>query len=208
MADDQGYYFDGSDGCDRCDAMTGFYVDKPDGPHLYCNCPVELVEADAIYELRNVTWSEHSYLVEMEDDSDNCGEATANVVPITFSADIEENFDEGLREAAEAAGWTEPEEEALWAEFTVPPNSEVHMEFMVERYAAEFHAEVWTQLPDGTEAEVGEAQGYFEKNIEIVSADGTGSSCSGNLDDELDRWMPRPGDDGGDSDDGSDFPNV
>jgi hypothetical protein len=204
MADDEAYYFDGSNGCDRCEGMSGFYIDQPDGPHPFCNCPVEHVEADAIYELRNVHWEEHSFLIEIEDETDNCGEENETVAQLVIAEDIEEGFDEGLREAAEEAGWTEPEVEALWAQYTVPPNSRVSMVFSIERYVAEFHAEVWTQRPDGTEEQVGEASGYFEKNIEIVESDGTGESCDG----DLDRWMPRPSDEEDGSGDDSDFPDV
>jgi hypothetical protein len=44
------YEFDGSSGCDLCQAVTGIYDDEPPLPHNHCDCDIyEVVEAD-IYD--------------------------------------------------------------------------------------------------------------------------------------------------------------
>lgn len=35
------YYFDGSDGCETCQALTGYYDEYPDRPHELCDCRIE-----------------------------------------------------------------------------------------------------------------------------------------------------------------------
>jgi hypothetical protein len=206
--DDQCYYFDGSAGCDACDAMTGYYADAPCGPHRYCNCPVEEVSADVEYVLKNVTWHEYGSHVEKVEALDNCDGDEAAHMQMAMGAEEEENFDEGLREAAEEAGWKEPEEENMFFEVAVPPHSSGDVTIVMERYAAELQAEVWAVHADGSEEYVGDATGYFEKNINVERADLAGESC-GHLD--LDRWLPRPDEGGegeGEGGDDSDFPDV
>ena len=64
------YFFNGSEGCDRCQALTGYYVEKPSRPHDHCDCFVERVEVGEILgvELKRVKhehirFDENQYVV-------------------------------------------------------------------------------------------------------------------------------------------------
>ena len=40
------YYFDASDGCERCEAMEGYYDEEPTPPHPNCDCEITEEEDD------------------------------------------------------------------------------------------------------------------------------------------------------------------
>ena len=201
---DEAYYFDGSEGCDQCDGMTGYYLDEPEGPHDGCNCPIQSVSADLSYEFRSVTWQQGSVHLEREDDYDNCESDEESYNGILLDEEVEEAFDTGLREAAEAAGWAEPATQDLNASFQMPPHTMGTLKLVIHRYVAEFEGEVWAIFPDDTEQYVGDAVGYYEKNVNIDDAEFAGRSC----DPDLDRWIPRSDDDDSDDADDSDSDDL
>jgi hypothetical protein len=192
VAEGQGIYFDGSGGCDACDAMTGYYLDQPGGPHPHCNCSSETVAVDVECVLRNVAPPEEArYHVEIEDVLDNCGNNTPAWAPFSVGEDREESFDFGLREAVEAAGWRAPEPRDLTAIMEVPANTFAQVTLVIERYTARFHAEVWARRADGTEQYVGDAQGTYESTLRIERAWSDKHPCVG----RYEKWLPRPDDD-------------
>lgn len=175
------YYFDGADACELCQANTGYtLIDPPERPHPNCDCPIELANGGGgelpipkcHFELRNIRINEYADVQELGFAPVNgCGFSDPLTVEIVVREDEEEEFDAGVREAAEAEGWREPGVIDLSEEVEVPPRRIVEIEVSIVRWTAEFKAEVWLVCEVGgerIESEVGVKTGRFAKNVQVL----------------------------------------
>lgn len=139
------FYFDGTDGCDFCNLLTGYTFAPEFRPHPNCDCPIECIdmetEGDCHFELRDVEWDEaHDEVVRsypndyvcLDDDSDLTDELDA-------SAYENNNLSDELEEAARAAGWSPPEVETITIGLTIPARTR---SYEVEQTSMFYHADV------------------------------------------------------------------
>lgn len=118
------YYFDGTNGCDQCNLLTGYSFDEPTPPHPYCDCPVECIdmetEGSCHFELRDVEWDEtYDEIVKESYSAEECSWSEQD---ISFSVDAREvnNLSSELEAAARDAGWSPPDAETITIAYTVP----------------------------------------------------------------------------------------
>lgn len=178
-------YFDGSGGCDLCKLSTGYTIDQaPEPPHPHCNCPVELIDtddlADCHCEIRDVHVEPDTMTSHQDEEEFNCLDEADTVAVGELDEEEYESFEEGVREAAEAEGWTEPDVEHAEFAVLVPGNHIATFEVEVTRYFADFSAPVW--LVCSVEGEVTESMievrlGRYEKNTSIEATDITLEEC-------------------------------
>jgi hypothetical protein len=173
------YFFDGSGGCDLCDAHTGYYPDPVDPPHPGCNCPVEEIATDEDdIDLRNLQLEETSDEIEFTLTVHNCDSDEAGEASEEIDEEEDDQLDDDLREFAEAHGWSPPDSDHLAFNVAIGPQTEATITLRVERYSVWMEAEMWTTRPDGTEAAVGLMFGSYEKNVRIVDAESEATECA------------------------------
>lgn len=165
------YYFDGSSGCDRCIAASGYSLDEPERPHADCDCPIIEYEASELdfceRKLRNLWITDCEDSVQASESYEYCDRMGEGII-LEVGEDKVENFDEGVRELAEEGGWAPPEIN-LEFPFGAAHNAVTRLDYTILRYLSFFEAEVYytCTFPDGTTTEVasGEtATGEYDTN--------------------------------------------
>jgi len=140
MADDDLiiYYFDGEDGCDLCNVLTGYSFDDALQPHPECDCVVECIdmatEGDCYFELRDAEWAE-TY-DEIVDESTHRVPCHAWEHDIEFEMAVVEvnNLSSELEELAANSGWAPPDAENTAISYTVPSFTDYYVTEMTMKY--------------------------------------------------------------------------
>jgi hypothetical protein len=163
------FFFDGSDGCEICSAMTGYSIDvEPEPPHPECSCPITPVEVDGDFEYRNVSTSSHEIEVERSGGSfDNCGSDTPQsiAIPVDSYASME-----GPEELIAAAEVELPQGECFELELEMPANTYGVCSYTEVITVVEISGEKWLVATVGdqsVERNIGPETAYVEGTSEI-----------------------------------------
>ena len=178
MSDLELYYWDGSEGCDLCQANTGYSVEEPTPPHPHCNCLISQVtaqqESECYVELRNLQIDSQIDTTSYgPDELDNCdGDHELVRFAATTSDDDSEDFDAGVRQLAESEGWVKPPVETYRSEsFTIPPHRVGVVQVEIDSYVADFEADEWMVCKAGgkvvSETQIGTRTGHVESFVAI-----------------------------------------
>jgi hypothetical protein len=177
MSDVDIYYFDGDAACELCSGVTGYTIAQaPQRPHSNCDCAVETIDPEDLpscrFEIREITWTDTTDTISQTLEFENCDSQEEAHVEAQIGEQVEEDFDDDVREAAEAAGWEEPEADDVvdQAIFNVPGLHVAELDLEVQRYSADFKTDVWLVCQVGgeeIESEVGEKDGHYEKNVSM-----------------------------------------
>lgn len=140
----------GPNACDICEGMAGIYPAPPSVPiHVKCECTVEMVDPEdqegTTYEVRNVQWDQEHWTEEVEGRIDNCGEPAMSgelTLPDAMVEPVEE-FDPGVEDAAEDAGWEKPEAQTLSGEVQLDANTEAEFSLVLTHISVIFRGELW-----------------------------------------------------------------
>jgi hypothetical protein len=140
------YYFDGSQGCDICNLLTGYTFDKEFRPHPHCDCPIESLDMETIgdctFELRGAVYVETYDQIENSYTQENrpCLEEDLELTNLYDPEDYAtNNLSSELEDAAEAAGWISPEDEEIVDSITIPANTGV---YTVKETVGIYHADI------------------------------------------------------------------
>lgn len=163
------YYFDGSDGCDICDAMTGYYDDEPERPHPNCNCPiVDWVNYDYETVYKNkVEEEEETYEQSLEGVEEFVNNSNRTVhVSLKISETVTGSVEVGaeIEEIFEVSGkYEESESVEQTVERDLEPGEGISVDVIGIMKKVRFSAERWYV----TEEVVGEeVQEIFDEEIE------------------------------------------
>jgi len=166
----------GDEPCDICVGLEGEYDSPPEVPvHPNCDCRIEEIEedpdSDCHFDIREVQVSEETYTESIELGYEHCGvdEDGQYSLEVDLQGMGSESFDHGVKEAAEAAGWSPPSGALPTVDITVPANTEGSITLEAEFVNAVFTAECWKvcskEDPAGgiktTETYVGPVGGIF-----------------------------------------------
>jgi len=169
------YYFDGEDGCTRCQSRTGYYLFEPSRPHDHCDCDIEAIDIEDLggrVELRELSIEEEPIWIDWRDSLDNCDDDGVGTLAVRFAEDVAEDVEADLLELAEDSGWEVPEPQQLDYALDVPGGHWAQAYGAVIRQVTEFFAEEWliVTLDDGTEVEhfLGVRVGYHAINVSHV----------------------------------------
>ena len=175
------YYFDGSDGCDRCAALTGYTLGElPERPHEACDCTIEeyaLDDCDLVF--KNLSISQDDSVSERSVWFESC-DFDGGSVRRDVAADEVDHLN-GLGDAlAEEYGL--PTESSLEVEIELPDDGRVFGSAVIDvtRTMVTVEAEEWLSctLPSGETLEVNtqaKRAGYYALNtdVEVSTVDTT-----------------------------------
>lgn len=169
------YVFDGTGGCDYCIEATSYSIDEePLRPHPYCDCPIFEIDtedlADCEMILTDLIVDEYEFHEEISVYAIGCEETTDGAIPFGRDEDVQEGFDEGLRELIDASGWTPPSTEPLSGDLILEHGWIHTITVTFVRYVAIFEAEVaYNCTVGGTVVTIpgGQKTGFYEKTYRV-----------------------------------------
>lgn len=141
------FYFDGDDGCDKCQDRTGHYKNQPDRPHDNCDCPIMVDFLEGEEEYRNKMQGEIDYEVAGEEVFDYFNDTDkkqfiADVVSVTLTGDI--SCDEEVEEVFDVSGNFEAEQTySEYFEHELEPGDTLLVEAIGLYKNIPFGVEVW-----------------------------------------------------------------
>lgn len=160
------FYFDGDEGCDECEAMTGYYSEEPSRPHENCDCEImaaflegetefrEHMEGESEYEVDGVDYFD--FFWEGADDTDVTWPLSEDIsVTLTGDTSVEEEIEEAFEVSS---NYEEEETFTETFEAELEPGGGVIVEAIGIYNHIEFGVEVWfvsdEESEDGERVEI------------------------------------------------------
>jgi hypothetical protein len=139
------YYFDGTNGCEICNLLTGYTFDKEIRPHPNCDCPVETIDMETVgschFDLRGAVYVEtYEEVVYMDAFPFRCFDEDIDASSsVGTSGSLTNNLSDALEAAAREAGWAPPDIARIHVAITIPANTQ---SYVAEQTTTIYHADI------------------------------------------------------------------
>ncbi|MCP4049469.1 MAG: hypothetical protein GY730_02025 [bacterium] len=162
------YYFDGEDGCDSCQSMTGYYDDRVDPPHENCDCEQEMIfldedSSEVSIEYKNIEKEDSDSSIETY--YNNTFENHSETVTVKRGFEFSESVNTRIDLPSELEDLVDYDDETLdineSLEMTIEPGESVEINILVTMKLTIYRAEKWIEF-EGYEIKVADLEGSVE----------------------------------------------